>query len=91
MMTVSSSRVLLIQAGAGVEVPEAELRQEPGHRLVKGLGQPGVAVLDLVPVHRGLDGQALLIPLAVGHGALLGQGQGDPGGGEHLVEHADGV
>ena len=65
------------EPAAGVEVAEAELGEEPRQCRVERLGQVGQVVLDLVAVQGCLDSETLRVPLGVGDGALVRQGQRD--------------
>ena len=67
---------LRVQPAAAQIVAEAELGERLWHRLVEGRGQPGVTLLYLVPVERGLRRQPAFIALRRVP-ALLRQGQGD--------------
>ena len=81
-----------VQACAGAKISKAQLREEPGHGLVKGFGQPGIAVFDLIPIERGLNGQSLFKALVGGcQRTLSGQGQVDFPFGKDLVHRGDGV
>src|SRR5699024_2075119 len=77
---------LTVQPGAGTEIPEAELGEEPGNGLGKFSRKPSVLPGNLVPIKRSLESQSFLISLLrILNGPLGGQGKADVIPGENLV------